>query len=117
MEEKYPMIGKCSLCDSGKCYSYVISHASLSVGDCKTHDLEDFDYDGSFQEANGWCCKEGDVVEIILDIDKLELRYKIPSNADEIIAFEGIENTEYRAGIAMYNDGDAIQFISYSQDV
>ena len=96
----------------GKSYCYLISHGSLSFGD------KDDSWGGndSFRAAKRWRCDEGDVVEMILDLNKLELRYIIPDVAGEIVAFTEIENTAYRAAIGIFNSKDSIEFISYQRE-
>ena len=96
-------------------YSYLISHGSLS----KVRDAglvsDRWGPRNSFKPANGWRCKASDQVEMILDLNKYEIRYVIPSTYNDkgVIAFEDIEKTSYRAAIAMHDYDDKIEFISY----
>ena len=57
-------------------------------------------------------CKQGDIVEMVLDLDQFTLRY-IRNGEDLGIAFENIEVTEYVAAISMYRKGDAVELSSY----
>ena len=57
-------------------------------------------------------CKQGDIVEMILDLDQFTLRY-IRNGIDLGIAFKNIEATKYVAAVSMYRRGDAIQLLSY----
>merc|ERR1712228_11418 len=51
-------------------------------------------------------CKNGDVVEMILDLEQMTLRYKV-NDIDYGVAFENIEKTQYKAAIFMYVYGKA----------
>eukprot|EP01084_Bolivina_argentea_P166138 288520_1 len=53
--------------------------------------------------------KEGDIIEMIVDFDSLELSY-IVNGIDFGVAFK-IEKTEYRAAIAMYYLADSITLL------
>ena len=57
-------------------------------------------------------CVTCDIVEMILDLNKLELRYKVNGNELDA-AFTDIEQTDYKAVISMNWTGDSIQFVSY----
>ena len=57
-------------------------------------------------------CKTGDIVDMILDLEKLELRYMV-NDEDFGIAFENIEDTEYKAAISMNKSPDEIELIKY----
>ena len=58
--------------------------------------------------------KDGDIIEMILDLNKLVLIFKI--NNVEKVKFEDIENTSYRAALATYREGEKFTLISY-QDI
>ena len=49
-------------------------------------------------------CKNGDVIEMILDLEQMTMRYKV-NGVDLGIAFEEVEKTEYKAAIFMYAYG------------
>ena len=57
-------------------------------------------------------CKTGDVVDMILDLEKLQLSYFV-NEEDFGVAFDKIEDTEYRAAISMNKSPDQIELISY----
>ena len=55
--------------------------------------------------------KDGDIIEMILDFNKLILTFKIN---DEIKAkIDGIENTAYRAAVATFEYGEGFTLLSY----
>ena len=57
----------------------------------------------------GTNCKEGDIVEMLIDLDKLELKY-IVNGKDYGKAFE-IEKTAYKAAVNLFARDDEIEII------
>ena len=57
-------------------------------------------------------CLSGDVIDMILDLEKLELSY-IVNGKNFGVAFTEIEKTEYRAVVSANVVDDAIEFVSY----
>ena len=53
----------------------------------------------------GPACKDGDIVEMVLDLEQMTMRYKV-NDIDLGIAFEEIEKTEYKGAIFMYTYND-----------
>mmetsp|Transcript_58636 Transcript_58636/g.93227 ORF Transcript_58636/g.93227 Transcript_58636/m.93227 type:complete len:221 (+) Transcript_58636:28-690(+) len=73
---------------------------------------------GDSDELQTWApcaCKEGDVVSMILDLHKFELRFKV-NDTSYGAAYQHIENTSYLAAVSCYRVGDAVKFISYTAD-
>ena len=58
-------------------------------------------------------CKNGDLIEMIVDMDKLSISYKV-NDKDFGVAFEEIDETEYRAGITTCYRDSRYTFISYT---
>ncbi len=65
-------------------------------------------------KSYGTKCKSGDIVEMILDLDKRTLSYII-NGKDYGIAEDQIEKTEYRAGVTLYKNDDKITLLSYQR--
>ena len=59
-------------------------------------------------------CKQGDVVVMILDLNKLELKYKV-NDIDYGVAYKDVEQTSYRAGISGYGAYPTYQLLSYNR--
>ena len=57
-------------------------------------------------------CRQGDIVEMILDLDKLQLGYKV-NDIDYGILFDNIEKTKYVAVLSMFKKNDSIRLLSY----
>ena len=57
--------------------------------------------------------ESGDIIEVILDLNKLCLSYKV-NDIDLGVAFKNIEKTTYRAAVTFYNKNEKISFISYT---
>lgn len=57
-------------------------------------------------------CKEGDIIEMILDLNKLQLRYNLNGECQGI-AFENVEKCEYIVGIEIYGRDNILQLLSY----
>ena len=94
----------------GKAYSFQVSHACLSKGDEGDGDKGT---DSWYLSHGGLAprCVEGDVVEMILDLDALELKYAV-NDVEYGVAFK-VENTSYRAVVSAYGDGDVLELLSY----
>ena len=58
---------------------------------------------------------DGDIIEMILDLNKMELRYMVNEH-DYGIAFKDIENTSYRGALSFYDEDHSIEFIEYKYD-
>ena len=58
----------------------------------------------------GSICKEGDVIEMILDLYSFTLRYKI-NDKDLGIAFEDIEDTQYRGACSSEKHGVKLEML------
>ena len=85
-----------------KAYGYNVG-AAFVIGD-KTNSRRKY----------GGRCSTGDIVEMILDLDKLELKYII-NDKDQGVAFTKIEATEYKACISGHNYKTAYKLLSYKQ--
>eukprot|EP00484_Ammonia_sp_Unknown_P003380 CAMPEP_0197076776 /NCGR_PEP_ID=MMETSP1384-20130603/212288_1 /TAXON_ID=29189 /ORGANISM="Ammonia sp." /LENGTH=121 /DNA_ID=CAMNT_0042515635 /DNA_START=641 /DNA_END=1003 /DNA_ORIENTATION=- len=59
-------------------------------------------------------CNESDIIDMILDLDALQLRYYRNGN-DLGVAYDSIEQTEYKAAISSYYDEDVITLLSYKR--
>ena len=57
-------------------------------------------------------CMTGDVVEMILDLEKKTLSYKV-NEKDYGIACQNIENTSYKAFVFMNFQADSLELLSY----
>ena len=86
-----------------KSYGWIITTKKITAGD-----------DISKKMYGKEKCVKGDIIDMILDLDKKELRY-IRNGEDYGVAFENIEDTEYIAAIDMYGGEDSIQIMSYQQ--
>ena len=84
----------------GKSYAIDLYYAKTTCGDTQAHDY-------------GVRCKKGDVIEMALDLHKLELRYNIKGK-DYGAAFQNIEQTSYRACVCGANIGASYKLLSYS---
>lgn len=68
---------------------------------------------GSFGRQYGIHCKNNDVIEMIVDMDKLCISYKV--NDQELgIAFKDIEETKYKAGLTTCYENTQFTFLSYT---
>lgn len=96
--------------DKGNSYSWVVN--------CKTkmNRGENVPWEVSQDEKYG---KEnygaGDVIDMILDFDKLEVRYAV-NEEDQGVAFNNIKQVTYTAAISMNNKSDGIEILEYSHD-
>ena len=87
-----------------KSYGWVITTQQFTYGDTRQ----------TVKEYGKEKCVKGDIIDMILDKDRKQLRY-IRNGEDYGIAFEFIEDTEYIAAIDMYSENDAIQIVSYQR--
>ncbi len=92
---------------NGKYYGYSSTHGRTTIGDYNLNDIVSLKY-GVRK------CKEGDVIEMILDLNKLQLKY-IASGEDFGVAFNDIENTSYRVAVCVHQQGDIFQFLKYEE--
>ena len=61
-------------------------------------------------------CASGDIIEMILDFNKLTLSYTVNGDINNWgIAWKNIEQTSYRAVVSANQAGDGIQFLSYQE--
>ena len=74
---------------------------------CTTHGDLCPGYDKYGQNHN---FKGGDIIDMILDLDKLQLSYKV-NDTDLGVAFSKIEPTSYRACIDICSEDDSVQII------
>ena len=65
------------------------------------------------QHSYGKKHKDGDIVEMILDLHKWELRYTL-NGKDYGACWSNIDQSTYKAMVHMYKDGDSVQILSYS---
>ena len=83
-----------------KSYGWIISHKKLAISGV------------AYGEKR---CREGDTIEMILDLDERTLSYSV-NDESYGIAYKDIEITSYRAVVSTNNRNDQIKFISYSSD-
>ena len=55
--------------------------------------------------------KQGDIIEMNLDLNKLTLTFKV--RGEIVVIFNDIEDTSYRAAVATYRGQDKFELISY----
>ena len=88
---KYAVVTNQALYSSihkSKCYGYITTFAEATHGD-------------GMNAQHGEKCKEGDIVDMILDLERLEIRYSV-NDKDLGVAFKEIEQTEYRAAVICF---------------
>ena len=100
-----PQVNKCiyNMNANGKCYGWHLNWGYTTNGD----DNENKHYG----ETN---CVTGDIVDMILDLDKMELRY-CHNTKDYGVAFQNIEKTAYKAVVSTNDINDSVELISYQQ--
>ena len=59
-------------------------------------------------------CGTGDEIEMILDLNKKELRYKV-NNQDYGVAHDNIEQTSYQAAVSFFQSNDCIQLLEFKR--
>ena len=88
----------------GKFYGYSSTHGQLTSGD------QDFAWEKCrYGERK---CQQGDVIDMILDLNKLEIRYFV-NHRDYGVAFENIDDTSYRVCICVHEKKDVLKFVEY----
>ena len=92
----------------GKAYIYQITHGCLCHGDAG----KGLQRDWSWVPRSDYECGSGDVIDMELDFNSLELGYR--ANGKHLGTAFQVENTSYRAGIAAYSAGDVIELVSYT---
>ena len=100
----------------GECYAFNLAYARLTQGDDGDGDRPS----GSLAPAEQYSkhrtrrtrCKTGDTVDMVLDLNRLELRYS-QNDRDYGVAFS-VEKTAYRAGVFMFREGDSVELVSYT---
>ena len=90
-----------------KSYGWIITGNKLSKGD-----VNELTINNKRKRYGKRICVGGDIIDMILDLDRKELRY-MRNEEDYGVAFENIEDTEYVAAIDMSGEQDLIQIISY----
>ena len=107
------------------------SGSSMTIAIWKTKYIENIDrclYDAANGKSYGWMItglyltsagrygidkpKDGDIIEMIIDLNKRTLRY-FCNGIDLGDAYQDIDKTTYRAAISMYNRDDCIELIAY----
>ena len=83
-------------------YAYIMNYGKLA-------DRENF---GSYGSDYGAICADGDIIEMILDMNKMTLSYKV-NDKEYGVAFHNIDNTKYKAGLTMCHKTSKYEFISY----
>ena len=69
---------------------------------------------GNYGIEYGESCKIGDIVEMVLDFDKLELRYFVNDKDQGKVnekAFMIEKNTKYRAFVSIYEPKSSVQLL------
>eukprot|EP01083_Nonionella_stella_P178411 630144_1 len=96
---KHQLVTDDYLTDDKACYSYSVFHAGLL---------------GAGNDSYGRRCTQGDKVDMLLDLNKLELSYFV-NDKDYGVAFR-VDETEYRAAVSLFNQGDIVELVSYEQE-
>ena len=80
------------------CYTFISAKAKLTNGDYGVSD-----------KSYGIKCKTNDIVEMIVDMKKLEIKFKV-NNIDYGKAYD-IEDTTYRAAVYLNDVGNKIRLL------
>ena len=88
---------------SNKSYSWIVILGQASYGD---------DIDWHRYGSDTFTICSGDIVTMILDLEKYELRYKY-NDQDCGVAFSNIERTGYKAVVSMFQENTVIELMSY----
>ena len=105
-KNNHPLDNKLALFSSqftGKFYGWCLDDASLVYGDS----------DGYRDYADDEYVTDGDIIEMILDLNKKQLGFK-RNDKDYGVAFENIEDTSYRAAVSFFRNVNSIKLIEYS---
>ena len=86
----------------GKFYGWRVNNGTITHGD----DEQRYKYTNHTKQNN-------DVIEMILDLNKRELRF-ICNDKDFGAAFKQIEDSSYRAAVSFYSKDYAIELLDYS---
>ena len=87
----------------GRYYGYYVSHRSLTNGDKSLRNLQYADVDG----------KDGDIIEMILDLNSFKLEYN--KNGKSLgIAFDNISRCDYVVCIEIVKEPNSIELLSYN---
>ena len=62
---------------------------------------------GDCGDKYGIKCKNGDIIQMILDLDKLALSFKV-NGVDYGVAFNNIKQAKYKAAIWLYHEHDSV---------
>eukprot|EP01083_Nonionella_stella_P294941 1002413_1 len=95
----------------------------LAGGDHKGKSYMYFAHGGSLSEPGpngksyGQPCLKGDIIDMILDLSKLELKYVV--DGQDCGVANKVEKTPYKAAVSMYTDGrsligNSIELVSYN---
>ena len=104
-KEHHPRIRNIRLDDAkGSCYGWIVN-----VLDCGQILAGDGECNGCYGVRS---CVNGDVVEMILDLNCMTLRYTL-NGYDLGVAYYGIERCSYRAAVSMNKRNEAIEFLFY----
>ena len=72
----------------------------------------------AYERASHWYnaprCSQGDIIEMTLDLDKLQISYKV-NEKDCGVAFKDIESMEYKACLCVHFKGDTIDLLNYAK--
>ena len=90
----------------GKVYAWNIGQGFTTNG-------EEDSYNRNY--AKGRRSIEGDIIEMVLDLNKLEIRF-ILNDKDQGVAFEDIEKTDYKAAVDIWKGTDTIQLLSFESE-
>ena len=84
----------------GKFYGWSATHRCITAGDNR------------IGKNYGSAIKSEDIIEMIVDLDKYQIRY-IHNNEDLGVAFTEIEKTTYRVCMCVYEKGNSVQLLQY----
>ena len=99
----FPMKYDAKLSISPQFYGFYVNNKVLTATD---EDIR--------REYGDRYCKQGDVIEMILNLNKLQLSYKV-NGEDYGIAFNNISDTTYRAALCLHYSGDSVELLSYQR--
>merc|ERR1712176_716950 len=90
-------MGRFKICRACRKIYFGISTAGSRI---RYHERFFDQWDGGYA-LKAYQYKDGDIVEMILDMEKRTLRYKV-NDMDQGIPFENIEKKKYKAAVYMY---------------
>ena len=103
--------------------NFVHSHRSDNINgaacfygvNCCNGQLRGGDDSFNIDQAHKKFCdkvKEGDIIDMWLDLNDKELKYCI-NDKDYGKAFDEMEQTDYRAAVAVYRSGEEVELVKY----